>query len=314
MNNSMILGIDSSNYTTSAAAYFGGEIIQNKLVLPVAKGQRGLRQSDAVFLHIKQLPEVLTAIFRHNKRIKAIGVSVQPRDAVDSYMPCFTVGESIAVIISEITHANLYRFSHQAGHIAAALFSSNRLDLLDKEFIAFHASGGTTEAVYVAPDNKKIINTHLVAQSLDLKAGQAIDRCGVMLEMKFPCGAELEKLALKCSEKTEYKPSMKGADCSLSGIENKYRKMYENGETKEKIARFCIDAVAFSLSSMCSELVKKYGDIPILFAGGVSSCSIIRKMISEEFNAIFALPEFSSDNAAGVAILASESIKRGILP
>jgi len=312
MSNLSVLGIDTSNYTTSAAIYNGEGIIQEKLILPVEEGHRGLRQSDAVFLHIKQLPLVLSKL--PIKNIKAVGVSVSPRDMENSYMPVFTVGENLAKILSDVFSAPLYKFSHQAGHIAAALYSAEKLEFFSRRFIAFHVSGGTTEAVLVEPDEKKIIKSTLLCESLDLKAGQAIDRCGVMLGLKFPCGEELSNLALLCDEKIKFKPSMKGANVSLSGIENKYRKMFADNEPKEKIARFCIEAICESLSSMCSALIKEYGEMPVLFAGGVSSSVIIQEKLKDRFNAYFALPKFSQDNAAGVSILANEALERGILP
>ena len=314
MSNHSVLGIDTSNYTTSSALYENGQMFMEKLLLPVEEGHRGLRQSDAVFLHTKQLPLVLSGLPLKDKKINAIGVSVSPRDMEDSYMPVFTVGENLAKILSDIFSASLYKFSHQAGHIAAALYSAQRLDLLNEKFIAFHLSGGTTEAVLVEPDSEKIIKAKIIAESLDLKAGQAVDRCGVMMGLSFPAGKEISDLALLWDEKIKYTPSMKGANVSLSGIENKYRKMFEENEPKEKIARFCIEAVCESVSKMCEKLLLEYGEMPVLFAGGVSSSVIIKEKLSKKFGAIFALPQYSQDNAAGVAVLASEAMKRGILP
>lgn len=307
-----VLGIDTSNYTTSAAVLCGQDVKQAKMLLPVKTGERGIRQSDAVFHHVKQLPEVIAKAAAENKNFCAVGVSYRPRDAADSYMPCFCVGESCAQIISSLHNIPLYKFSHQSGHIAAALFSAGKTELFSKRFLAFHVSGGTTEAVLVEPDEKKIIKETPAAVSLDLKAGQAIDRCGVMLGLDFPCGAELEKLALLCSDEFKYRPSMKGADASFSGIENKYREMFLRNEQKERIAKFCLTAVLETLSAMCGELIKKYGDMPILFAGGVSSNVLIKDTLHKRFGAIFALPQFSCDNAVGAAVLCSESLKRGI--
>ena len=206
--------------------------------------------------------------------------------------------------------ARLFRFSHQAGHLAAAIYSSGHNELYEAPFIAFHVSGGTTEAVLVTPDEEHILKTKPVAASLDLKAGQAIDRCGVMLSLAFPAGPELEKLALSCPDRFAYKPTLRGADVSLSGIENQFRRMLEHGETPQRIARFTLEAVAAALSGMCRALISEYGEMPVLFAGGVSSCSIIRDRLSGEFGASFAKPEYSSDNAAGIALLAERKYEK----
>ncbi len=309
----MFLGIDTSNYTTSAALYDEekGEVIQRKKLLPVKEGELGLRQSDAVFAHVKQLGDIVSDLFGENKYcIDAIGVSTRPRDIEGSYMPCFLVGDMVTETLSAVLSVPRYEFSHQQGHIAAALFSAKRLDLIGEKFIAFHLSGGTTEALLVTPDDKRIIKCEKIAGSADLKAGQAVDRVGVMLGLPFPAGKHLEELALKSTAKFKIKPTMKGAECCLSGIENKCRKMLDSGDKPEDIALFCLKSVEAALCGMTDALISEYGNLPLIYAGGVMSNKIIRKTIEEKYSGIFALPEFSSDNAAGTAVLTSIASKK----
>ena len=202
---SYYLGIDTSNYTTSVALYNDEDnsVVNLKKLLPVKSGEKGIRQSDAVFHHTIQLPELIKKAFNGEKiDIKSIGVSTKPCNVENSYMPCFLTGISVATGISSALNVPLYEFSHQDGHIVAALFSSEKLDLINKKFIAFHVSGGTSQALLVEPDGN-YFKTTLISDSLDLKAGQAVDRVGVMLGLDFPCGPELEKLALQ--SKAEYK-------------------------------------------------------------------------------------------------------------
>ena len=142
------LGIDTSNYTTSCAIYDSENdtITHRKKLLPVKKGELGLRQSDAVFHHTVQLPELMKELFADfDGEIDAIGVSDAPMRAEGSYMPCFLTGVCAAESIAAATGKPLYRFSHQQGHIMAALFSSGRRELYGKDFFAFHVSGGTTQ-------------------------------------------------------------------------------------------------------------------------------------------------------------------------
>ncbi len=306
---SLYLGIDTSNYTTSAALYDSnsGRVIQQKLLLPVKAGERGIRQSDAVFHHTNQLPRIISALRSECGKfgeIAAVGASSRPRSIDGSYMPCFTVGHGVAQILSDVMGIPLAEFSHQEGHIAAALYSAGKLDLMHSKFIAFHVSGGTTEAVLAKGDGLNV-SVELIAQSLDLKAGQAIDRTAVMLGLPFPGGKHLEQLALTCDDVIKYKPAMKGHDCSLSGIENKCKKMFDSGEPHNKIAKFCLIAVMNSIIAMTDALIAEYGDIPLVYAGGVMSNSIIRNEITARYSANFAAPEFSCDNAAGTAILTS---------
>lgn len=299
----MFLGIDTSNYTTSLALFDGKNIIQRKKVLTVKKGERGLRQSDAVFQHTVNMPLLMNEL-DFSSGIDSVGVSTRPRSVEGSYMPCFLVGENVATAVSKTSNVPLYKTSHQVGHILAALYSVERLDLINEKFIAFHLSGGTTEALIVTPDKDDIVKCTLVASSSDLKAGQAVDRTGVLLGLDFPCGKELDALSEKSDREFKIKPSMQGLNCSLSGVENKVKKMLENNESREDIAKFALSFVSASVLEMCKRVIKEYGELPILFSGGVSSNSLLRKTINENLNAYFAESEFSLDNASGTAVYA----------
>ncbi|MCD7873376.1 MAG: peptidase M22 [Clostridiales bacterium] len=301
----MYVGFDTSNYTTSAAIFNGGDMLQYKKILNVRPGERGLRQSEAVFQHVVNMPQLLDEMKGAlTSEITAVGVSCKPRNIDGSYMPCFLAGVNTASAVSAFSGARMYETSHQQGHILSALYSVNRLDLVSKNFIAFHLSGGTTEALLVSPDNEDIIKTDLAAQSTDLKAGQAVDRTGVMLGLKFPCGAELEKLAERSNADFKIKPSVNERGCSFSGVENKVKKMIENGYDKCDIAKFVISYISVSIEKTAENLILKYGDMPMVFAGGVSSNKTIKKNLSRKFGALFAEPAFSSDNAAGIAVYA----------
>ena len=301
-----ILGTDTSNYTTSLALIDENKnVIQRKKLLPVKKGEVGLRQSDAVFHHTQQLHKLYESLVSDidATEIKAVGVSSRPRPVDGSYMPCFTVGINAASVIASTLKVPLYEFSHQEGHIAAAILSSGHDELFTKKFIAFHISGGTTEAVIAEPYGCGFA-LNKVASTLDLNAGQAIDRVGVMLGLGFPCGRELEKLALDFDGEVKPRPTLKGCDCCLSGLENLCAKMYDNNSSKEKIAYFCLKYIEATFKAMTDKLLAEYGRLPLLYAGGVMSNSIIRKTLENEYGAYFAEPEFSSDNASGTAYLA----------
>lgn len=301
------IGIDTSNYTTSVAIYNSdtNKVCQVKKLLPVKEGQLGLRQSDAVFHHTKQLPEMIEKLFSEYSfsYLKCVSASVRPRNIDGSYMPCFLCGEGLARSLSVIQKIPIYRTSHQVGHILAALYSANSLNLINERFISFHVSGGTTDCLLCEPDNSDIIKITEVGTSLDLKAGQAIDRVGLMLGLKFPCGAELEKLAYMADKEFKVKAVIKNTDCCLSGLENKCRKMIDDGEKSQNIAKYCLEYVAETIISMTDEVIKIYGNLPLVFAGGVMSDKIIKQKIISHFGkAYFAKPEFSCDNAVGIAI------------
>jgi N6-L-threonylcarbamoyladenine synthase len=298
----MYLGFDTSNYTTSLATFDGKTVNQAKQILTVKPGERGLRQSDAVFQHTVNMPKLCKKL--QFELPKAVGVSTRPRNVDGSYMPCFLVGENVATVLSSVNGIPLYKTSHQVGHILAALYSADRLDLINQTFLAFHLSGGTTEALLVEPDDDEIIKATVVANSTDLKAGQAVDRTGVMLGITFPCGKELDRLSLQSDTEYKIKPTMLDGNCSLSGVENKARNMIDKGESPQNVAKFVLTYIAETVSSMLDGVIQKYGNLPVIFSGGVASNSLLRKIINERYNAYFAASEFSLDNAAGTAIYA----------
>ena len=306
---SLSLGIDTSNYTTSAALYDSesGSLIQERMLLPVKEGQLGLRQSDAVFHHVRQLPIILEKLAAHIDRAPdVVGVSTRPRPVDGSYMPCFEAGHGTARSLGAFFKAPVRCFSHQEGHIEAAVYSVNAYDSLGDRFVAFHVSGGTTEAV-MAKRGGTGYGIEYLCGSLDLKAGQAVDRAANMLGLSFPGGKELDALSLGWPEDIRCRPVMRGMDCSLSGIENRCKKLIAEGRPPEYTARFCLCSIAAALNGMHDAIIKEYGQLPVIFAGGVASNTVIRRIISERTGALFALPEFSCDNAAGIAILAAKA-------
>lgn len=307
---SLCIGIDTSNYTTSAALYdsVSGQMISEKKLLPVKNGEAGLRQSDAVFHHTKQLPEIMTALFESYKggeKISAAGVSFRPRNIDGSYMPCFLCGEGLADSIGAVMGIPVYKTSHQVGHILAALFSADKLSLIDTGFIAFHVSGGTTDCLLCTPDKDHLINAEEISSSLDLKAGQLIDRTGLMMGLDFPCGKELEQLSEGADKNITARAVIKDGSCCLSGFENKAEDMLRKGGSRENTARFILNAIGSTVYEMTICAREKYGRLPVIYAGGVMSNRYIRSELEKKLDDIyFSEPEFSCDNAAGVALYA----------
>ncbi len=302
------LGLDTSNYTTSCAVFVSetGIVRQQKQLLPVKPGEAGLRQSDAVFHHTKQLPVLMERLLPERLgELSAIGVSVRPRNVDGSYMPCFLCGETLARSIGAVTGARVYETSHQTGHILAALYSADKLSLLEKPFIAFHVSGGTTDCLLCEPDKERLIRITELGTSLDLKAGQAVDRTGLMMGLQFPCGKALEELAAKSDRKWKIKPVIKDGSCCLSGLQNQCGKLLSDGESHSDVALYCLRAIEAAVSAMTESALHKTGDIPVIYAGGVMSNKLIRPVLEKRFGAYFAEPQFSCDNAAGTAVYAA---------
>ena len=302
------IGIDTSNYTTSAAICTkDGEIVANlKIPLPVKAGECGLRQSDAVFAHVKNLPAIMQSLNKELSGMKplAIGVSATPRPVEGSYMPCFLSGIAAAESFAAAADIPLLRFSHQEGHIMAATYSAGAMHLLEREqFAAFHVSGGTTEVLLATPTARGF-DIELFAATADINAGQAIDRIGVMLGLQFPCGKELEKLAEKNDKKIpRSRISVKDGYCNLSGLENMATKLLQESGDATLVAAFTQQFIAETLIAMTNELDARIPLLPIVYAGGVMSNRYLQSRLGKRENTYFAEPQFSADNAAGIALL-----------
>ena len=303
------LGIDTSNYATSVALVDNVThqvIFSEKRFLPVEEGKIGLRQQQALFEHIKNLTNIFSSF--KGMDIGAVGVSVRPKDEENSYMPCFLAGKMSAHSIGGAMNIPVVEASHQTGHLTSALFDLNMEELFDQTLLMLHVSGGTTDILLA--ENGKVIRT--LGSSLDLFAGQAVDRLGVKLGFPFPAGQYVSDMAEKCNEIIKPKISVKGFDCNLSGLENQCDKLLSQGYSKEYVCKYCLTFVAHTLIKMIENVWCEYGDMPLVLAGGVMSSTTIKKIVTDKLpQAMFVRPQFSSDNAIGVAVNAYRKVTNG---
>ena len=317
-----VLGIDTSNYTTSLALACEGGFVHVRRILEVKKGECGLRQSDALFLHTVNIPELMPELFAAYRekfgceaRIDAVAYSAYPRDAAGSYMPCFLAGKSAAASVAASLGVPLLAFSHQAGHIMAAAKTCGDEEKLGEEFFAMHLSGGTTELVLARRDAEIGFSAEIVGETADISAGQLVDRAGVMLGLKFPCGGELEKLAASAGSAKGIKPLkvvLRDGKVNMSGAENRIAALIAGEEDAGKVAYFALDFVAKNVIALAENAREGKQELPIIFAGGVMRNKIIREKICKKLTGVlFADVELSSDNAVGTAYLGLEKLARG---
>ena len=308
--NNIIIGIDTSCYTTSIAAISLGKkvIFNEKIMLNVKEGNNGLRQSEAVFQHISNLGEISEKIKDISKKynIKGICVSQKPRPIKDSYMPVFMVGYNFAKTLSTLIGCKLYETTHQENHIEASLFTNNIID--KNNFLSIHMSGGTTEILLVNKE-KDNYNIEIVGGTKDISFGQLIDRIGVKLGYKFPAGKYIDEDAIKCIEKIEkgLKTSVKEGYMNLSGLENQINNLIENN-SKEYIAKILLDSIVRNIYKSILYISKNYNLNEVVFAGGVSASKYIKKELNsklkkENIHPYFTEAEYSTDNALGCAII-----------
>lgn len=304
------LGIDTSNYTTSVAVFDGDGGENAGRLLEVRPGELGLRQSDALFQHVKALPDRFAQLKEGGwlEGLCAVGASTRPRAVEGSYMPCFLAGESQGRTLASALGIPFFECSHQQGHIAAAAWSAGRLDLLDRPMLAWHLSGGTTELLYVEPDGVNVKAT-LLGGTSDISAGQLIDRTGVLLGLEFPSGRAVDQLAQEGND-SKFSVKLDNFTFSLSGMENKVKTMAEQGTEKADIARFALLTVADVVKRVTLAALEQYPGLPVLCSGGVASNTLLRQVM-EPLGAVFAQPRFSTDNAMGTAILTWRTVKAG---
>ena len=309
----VVIGLDTSCYTTSCAAVTAeGEVVAScRRLLPVELGQRGLRQSEAVFSHVRQLPGLMEELGKHiaGAQIAAVCASRTPRDDPDSYMPVFQVGDAQARALAAMLGVPCFASTHQRGHIAAAKVDSG---IGPGDLIAVHLSGGTTEVLALRGDELS-----LLGGTLDLHAGQVVDRIGVALGLPFPAGPELEKLARRGKSRAELPVSMDGMRCHLSGAESQLQRWIAAGQRPpEDIARETYDVISRTVARMVCSAAEATGIRQALIAGGVASSALMREMITSrvskrdrELRVCYGKPEYSGDNAVGAALIGAEKLR-----
>ncbi len=304
-----VIGIDTSNYTTSIAFFDGVDGENQSKLLPVKQGELGLRQSDAVFAHIKSLPELSGRLFSHvdGKTITAVGVSTRPRAVEGSYMPCFMVGYSHAKMLSQALGVPLVEVSHQQGHVAASLWSAGRLDLMDTPHLAWHLSGGTTELLLVEPEGNNVRCTR-IGGTTDISAGQLIDRTGQLLGLPFPSGKYLDALSREAVGRDWFRVKCRNGEFSLSGVQNKVQQFYEARLDPAETAAYALRCVGNAVLLATGQAMASHPELSVVFSGGVASNSMLRE-ITMPLNPVFAQPQYSTDNAMGVAVLAHRAME-----
>ena len=308
------LGVDTSCYTTSVACVDeDGIVCDRRTVLSVKQGERGLRQSDGLFQHVRNLETLTEALFSAiaGREVHGIGVSVRPRPNEESYMPVFLAGRTYAAAIAAALDVPLIHTSHQEGHVRAALYGNEQL--MGAPFLGMHISGGTTEVFHV--DDRR--NITLLCGTEDLHAGQFVDRIGVAMGLRFPCGKQLEALASAFDPAQEYAklPAIvREGTCSFSGVETRVQALIKDGGEHPAIAYAAYDCMARTFAKMIAYAAGHTGNRRVLLAGGVASSPLLRSLLGkrlgerQDIALFFGESALASDNAVGVALTCRDKL------
>ncbi|KRW91971.1 peptidase M22 [Alicyclobacillus tengchongensis] len=313
-----VLGIDTSNYTTSLCAIDaqdGKMLAESRTLLRVANGAKGLRQSEAVFQHVQNLPKMMASLQDQltrdgiEPRFVHVAASVRPRPWATSYMPAFHAGASFGLTIAQMLSIPMTRTSHQEGHLAAAEYFE---PMPPTPFVAIHISGGTCDVMVVkrTPFGYQIVR---VGEGADLHVGQFVDRVGVALGLPFPAGPHLEALSrvdLQSTEQLELPAPVRGARMSFSGPLTKALTAIEQGVPGPVVARAVQSCIARALTKSVEYVIRTHRDPldHVLIAGGVAANQEIQREVVARLgrrlrnvHIAFAPALFARDNALGVA-------------
>lgn len=326
----LVLGIDTSNYTTSVALTDKNQnvIEDRRRMLRVRQGERGLRQSNALFQHQENLPALLHELLpRYRHRIGAVSVSSRPRPQEGSYMPVFLAGCQTGRLLSDALDLPYWEFSHQEGHLKAASFQSGLS--WEKPFLAWHLSGGTCELLLSSPKEKKGKERSITVEggSLDISFGQLFDRLGVALGFSFPCGSRLDEIAMEAlcgfsdgfqkKKASLLKPiSIRETSFNLSGMETQAMRLIKQEKADQKdLVSEVFSAAADCLFRVTETKAKQTGLTQVLFTGGVCASRFLRERMElfsskspSAWKAVFGDARYSSDNAVGISILGGECL------
>ena len=302
----LVLGLDTSNYTTSAAVTDAdtGEILADeRILLTVKPGEKGLRQSDALFQHWNNLPVLLERILpSFGGEIAAVAVSEKPRAQEGSYMPVFTAGVNTARILAAQTGAELFLCSHQEGHIRAAAHGTDIDPDRQAPLLCAHLSGGTLELVLRQEDGSVAI----AGGTKDISYGQLLDRMGVDLGYPFPAGKSIDDLACGMASEGLKNPFsrvfVQETYLNLSGLETQL-KSAEIGRacSREEIAFFAMERIAESFCRIADKALAQTGAKKLLVTGGVA-CSRFLRTYCRGKDYVFGDARYCIDNAVGVSL------------
>lgn len=290
------LGIDTSCYTSSMVVMEDDRVLfEARKLLTVKKGTVGLRQADAFFQHVHNLPVLYKSLNEQIdlSSIQQVVVSDRPRPLEGSYMPVFTAGMRFAEVVGLSLNIPVKYLSHQENHLYACLLEHPIADA----FIGVHISGGTSEILSVDENN----HIEIIGETLDLSFGKLIDRMGVYMGLDFPCGKAMD--GLESHECYPLKYALKGNDFNLSGVETKLKSFYDQDADIEKVAYTLFNYLAGLLIKVLDKVLLETGYHNIIMSGGVSANSVMRSRLQSYYgNKIkFTSIAYATDHAIGNA-------------
>lgn len=310
----VVLGLDTSCYTTSLALMsLDGELLADqRCLLTVKPGGRGLAQSEMVFQHTRNLPTLVAAVGDFAPyELKAVGVSSKPRPLPDSYMPAFLTGLGLGQNIGRLLQVPVYTLSHQENHLCAGLWSAQGPNT--GAFLLLHASGGTTDFLRVTTSASDTYDLQQVGTGIDLHAGQFVDRVGVALGLQFPTGPYLEQLADTAEQAYNLPVAVQAGNISFSGPCSAALRALAAGAAPAELALGVEAAIGQAFSRALVYHCRHQQLSEVLMVGGVGANRLIRtqiedKLSQEGIELFVPKAQYSGDGAVGAAYYARQQV------
>lgn len=323
MNETIILGIESSCDDTSAAVIKGNKILSN-----IAASQKihieygGVVPELASRAHQQNIiPVVKKSITQANiqqNKISAIGFTRGP-----GLLGSLLVGTSFAKSLAMSLNVPLIEVNHLQAHILAHFIEDATPNPPKFPFLCLTVSGGHTMIVLV----KDYFDMEIIGKTTDDAAGEAFDKIGKIFDLDYPAGPIIDKLAKLGNEKTFKfnKPKLEFYNYSFSGVKTSVlyfiqKELQKNPDfIKENLNDLCASVQKTIVDILMEKLEKAaadYGINEVAIAGGVSANSGLRNAMQERkeklgWNIYIPKFEYTTDNAAMIAMVAQLKYQRG---
>jgi len=292
----LCLGIESTAHTFGVGIVSEkGDVLSNiKSVYRPREGW-GIKPSEAAEHHRKFSTEVL------ERSLSEAGVNIKDIDLIafsqgPGLPPCLVVGRDFAVELEKKLKKPLLGVNHCIAHIEIG-----KLFTKCKDPVTVYVSGGNTQILAYVSGRYRVFG-----ETQDIGLGNALDKFGRALGMKFPSGPEIEKLA-KHGRYVELPYVVKGMDLSFSGIVTEaIKQVKEKGKKLEDVC-FSFQETCFAMLTEVTERALAHTNKnEVLLTGGVGANERLQEMLSvmcEERGAKFynCPKEFAGDNGAMIA-------------
>ncbi len=323
MNEPIILGIESSCDDTSAAIINGNKILSNIAAnQTIHQEYGGVVPELASRAHQQNIIPVVEKSFTkaniQQKDISAIGFTRGP-----GLLGSLLVGTSFAKSLAMSLDVPLIEVNHLQAHILCHFIEDANPVPPKFPFLCLTVSGGHTMIVLV----NDYFDMEIIGKTIDDAAGEAFDKIGKIMDLDYPAGPIIDKLAKLGNENafTFGKPKLENYDYSFSGIKTSVlyflqKQLKDNPNfIKENVENLCASVqktIVDVLMQKLEKAAKDYNVKDVAIAGGVSANSGLRNAMQKNveklgWNVYIPKFEYTTDNAAMIAMVAKLKFERG---